>query len=123
MVDYKAMGRRIKIKRNEKRLSQKQVAERINISTSYYGNIERGNRIPSIDTLVDIANVLDVGMDYLLAESLDAAFPLRTPEERRTVRNYLRAVIDELDYSDTEERGDASAGLPFAPKYPETENE
>ena len=100
MVNYEAMGRRIKIMRHERRLSQQQVAQMINISLSYYGNIERGNRIPSIDTLVDIANALGVGMDYLLAESVEAAIRLRSPEERRTVRNYLRDVILELDFEE-----------------------
>lgn len=105
MVNYEAMGRRIKIMRHERRLSQRQVAQMISISLSYYGNIERGNRIPSIDTLVDIANALGVGMDYLLAESVDAAIRLRSPEERRTVRNYLRDVILELDYEEDQYDG------------------
>lgn len=105
MVNYEAMGRRIKIMRHERHLSQRQVAQMISISLSYYGNIERGNRIPSIDTLVDIANALGVGMDYLLAESVDAAIRLRSPEERRTVRNYLRDVILELDYEEDQYDG------------------
>lgn len=100
MVNYEAMGRRIKIMRHERRMSQEQVARKINISLSYYGNIERGNRIPSVDTLVDIANALGVGLDYLLAESVEAAVRLRSPEERRTVRNYLRDVILELDFEE-----------------------
>ena len=103
MVDYEAMGRRIKILRHERRMSQEQVAKKINISLSYFGNIERGNRIPSIDTLVDIANALGVGLDYLLAESVDAAVRLRSPEDRRTVRNYLRDVLLELDFGEDEE--------------------
>ena len=123
MVDYQAMGRRIKIKRHEKMMSQQQVADKINISLSHYGNIERGNRIPSVDTLVAIANVLGVGMDYLLAESVDVAFPLRTPEERRTVRNYLRTVIDELDYSITEDTAYPADEKVKRIKYPEDENE
>ena len=52
---------RLKSARAAKDLSQEQLARSINISTSYYGNIERGIRIPSIDTLVAIANALGVG--------------------------------------------------------------
>lgn len=96
MVNYEDMGRRIKIMRHERRLSQQQVAQMVNVSLSYFGNIERGVRIPSIDTLVDIANALNVGLDYLLAESVNAAIRLRSEDERRTVRNYLRDVILEL---------------------------
>ena len=99
MVDYVAMGRRMKLKRREKKMSQEEMAKAVQISMSFYGNIERGKRIPSIDTLVIIANVLDVGTDYLLAESVTAAYAQRSPEELRLLRRYLREKVAELDYS------------------------
>lgn len=99
MVDYVAMGRRMKLKRREKKMSQEEMAKAVQISMSFYGNIERGKRIPSIDTLVAIANVLDVGTDYLLAESVTAAYAQRSPEELRLLRRYLREKVAELDYS------------------------
>ncbi len=99
MVDYAAMGRRMKLKRREKKMSQEEMAKAVQISMSFYGNIERGKRIPSIDTLVAIANVLDVGTDYLLAESVTAAYAQRSPEELRLLRRYLREKVAELDYS------------------------
>ena len=99
MVDYVAMGRRMKLKRREKKMSQEEMAKAVQISMSFYGNIERGKRVPSIDTLVAIANVLDVGTDYLLAESVTAAYAQRSPEELRLLRRYLREKVAELDYS------------------------
>ena len=99
MVDYVAMGRRMKLKRREKKMSQEEMAKAVQISMSFYGNIERGKRIPSIDTMVAIANVLDVGTDYLLAESVTAAYAQRSPEELRLLRRYLREKVAELDYS------------------------
>ena len=99
MVDYVAMGRRMKLKRREKKMSQEEMAKAVQISMSFYGNIERGKRIPSIDTLVAIANVLDVGTDYLLAESVTAAYAQRSPEELSLLRRYLREKVAELDYS------------------------
>ena len=103
MVDYQSMGRRMKVKRRSKHLSQQDMAKMIGISSSFYGNIERGLRIPSIDTLVQIANVLDVGVDYLLFNSLKAAKPQHTPEEMRLLARYLRARMAELDYVDAGE--------------------
>ena len=99
MVDYVAMGRRMKLKRREKKMSQEEMAKAVQISMSFYGNIERGKRIPSIDTLVAIAKGLDVGTDYLLAESVTAAYAQRSPEELRLLRRYLREKVAELDYS------------------------
>lgn len=69
--DAKALGARICRIRQEYGLQQKEAAERVNISLSYYGNIERGKRTPSLDILVRIANGLGVGTDTLLRDSLE----------------------------------------------------
>ena len=112
MVDYHAMGKRIKMKRRARKMSQADIAKAVQISASYYGNIERGNRIPSIDTLVAIANELKVGLDFLLADSLSYAYTRHTAEESRLLSRYLRDRVEELDYgsveesfSDSEDRG------------------
>ncbi len=99
MVNYLAMGNRMKIKRRAKKMSQEEIARAVQISMSFYGNIERGRRIPSIDTLVAIANVLEVGVDYLLADSLTSAEAQHSPEEVRVLTRYLRDRVAELDYS------------------------
>ena len=108
MVDYDALGKRIRFKRRVKHMTQAQVADAIHISLSFYGNIERGIRIPSIDTLVDIANVLGVGTDFLLTESVEVVRRQRNPDELRILTRYLRDKIEELDYGDSprEEEGD-----------------
>ncbi|MBQ9263975.1 MAG: helix-turn-helix transcriptional regulator [Clostridia bacterium] len=98
MVDYESMGKRIRYKRRMKKVSQEELAKSINISPSFYGNIERGMRIPSIDTLVDIANFLGTGTDYLLAESVDVAGRVHTRDELRIISRFLRDDVEELDY-------------------------
>lgn len=98
MVDYVLMGRRMKMKRRSKHLSQEYIANEVHISPSFYGNIERGIRIPSVDTLVAIANALEVGTDYLLAESLTVAFTQYSPQEMRFLSRYLRDQVEEIQY-------------------------
>lgn len=110
MVDYESMGKRIRYKRRIKNLSQEEVARAINISVSFYGNIERGIRIPSIDTLVDIANFLGTSTDFLLAESVTLAGKRHTREELKVLSRYLREQIDELNFGD--EMNDAPEILP-----------
>lgn len=100
MVDYTAMGRRMKARRRTKKLSQEEMAHAVQISISFYGNIERGTRIPSVDTLVSIANVLEVGTDYLLADSIKAASNRHSKEDTRVLCQFLREKIAELDYGD-----------------------
>lgn len=114
MVDYESMGKRMRYRRRIKKLSQEDVAKAVNISVSFYGNIERGKRIPSIDTLVEIANFLGTSTDFLLAESVIVAGKRHTREELHVLSRYLRDQIVELDYS-------ALDGLPEEPALPPEE--
>ena len=98
MVDYEKMGKRMKYKRQTKNMNQEDIAKKVQISPSYYGNIERGNRVPSVDTLVAIANALEVGTDFLLADSLAAVNPQRTEQETRVLTRFLRDRVEELKY-------------------------
>jgi len=100
MVDYAAMGKRMKARRRSKKLSQEAMANAVNISVSFYGNIERGTRVPSVDTLVAIANVLEVGTDFLLADSVPAAANRHSRQDAKVLYQYLREKIAELDYGD-----------------------
>lgn len=67
---YKLLGKRIKLERQKNNLTQEQLAEKVDISSSYMGQIERGERNVTIDNLIRIANVLNVSIDYLLQDSL-----------------------------------------------------
>ncbi|MFC4601826.1 helix-turn-helix domain-containing protein [Cohnella hongkongensis] len=51
-------------------LTQEQLAESIGVSDAYIGQIERGERSPTLETLVKIASRLGVTIDYLLHDSL-----------------------------------------------------
>lgn len=103
MVDYEKMGKRMKYKRQTKNMNQEELAKRVQISPSYYGNIERGSRVPSVDTLVAIANALGVGTDFLLADSLEAVNRQRTQQETKVLTRFLRETVAELSYEAEEE--------------------
>ena len=64
MVNYTALGNRIRSRRQHLGKTQKQIALEINVAPSYYSNLERGLRVPSVDTLVAIANALDTAPFY-----------------------------------------------------------
>ena len=102
MTDYEALGRRIRRKRQEKGLTQQQISAKLNLSTSFYGHIERGSRVPSVDTLVLIANELNTGVDALLRDSLKIPYkpdrnPLFTPQNISILRSYLHEQQSALD--------------------------
>jgi transcriptional regulator with XRE-family HTH domain len=69
-MDYDSLGRKIRHVRKQRGFTQREAAEKIGISTAFFGLIERGQRKASIETLVSICNALNVSMDELLADSL-----------------------------------------------------
>jgi len=68
-VNYAALGKKIRQKRLTVGLSQSVVSESVELSESFYGHIERGDRKPSIESIIRIANFFDLSLDYLLLES------------------------------------------------------
>jgi len=69
-MDYKRLGERIREERRKLGLTQAQLAETAEISDTYMGAIERGERSLTLDTLVRLVNRLGVTVDYLLADSV-----------------------------------------------------
>ncbi len=69
-MDYKGLGERIREERLRLHLTQAQLAEDAEISDTYMGAIERGERSLTLDTLVRLVNRLGVTVDYLLADSV-----------------------------------------------------
>ncbi len=60
---------KIKELRNEKGLTQKQVATLIGTTDSCYRNYELGIREPSLDILKKLCQALDASADYLIGLS------------------------------------------------------
>ena len=71
MINYKTIGKQIKIERIKQDLTQQEVAKAAEISMPHYSDIERGETKPSFQTLLNIANVLHVSMDYILCYEAD----------------------------------------------------
>ncbi|MDR0854596.1 MAG: helix-turn-helix domain-containing protein [Clostridiales Family XIII bacterium] len=64
-IDYNEIGKRIARRRRVLDLTQAELAERANLSTTYTGNVERGAKC-SIETLMKLCSALDVTPDYIL---------------------------------------------------------
>jgi transcriptional regulator with XRE-family HTH domain len=70
-MDYANLGKRLREERLKLNLTQEQLAEYVDISSSYMGQIERGERKVTLDTLLKITNRLNVSIDYLLKDSIN----------------------------------------------------
>lgn len=60
------MGEKLKSLRIEKKLTQRQVADRIGLAISAVSSYESGARYPSYDTLIKLSRIFHVSTDYLL---------------------------------------------------------
>ncbi|GHU35605.1 transcriptional regulator [Bacilli bacterium] len=63
------LQKRMKELRLEAKLTQKEVAEKLGISTAFYGQWETGKRTPASKNLQKIADVFNVSVDYLLGNT------------------------------------------------------
>ena len=79
-MDKKAIGKRIKSAREKKGMTQEQLAELVNLSPMHVSVIERGNKLPRLETLINIANILDVSADVLLQDVVNNQVKLHTSE-------------------------------------------
>ena len=88
-LDYKAIGKRIKIARIKADLTQERLAERIGISPTHLSNIETGTTRVSLSTIISIANALSVTGDDLLCDNIIMA---KVPFEKD-----IAALLEDCD--------------------------
>lgn len=60
------LGKKIRSLRQQKNITQKQLAQQLKLAESTIGMYERGERQPNNDLLIQIANYFDVSTDDLL---------------------------------------------------------
>ena len=100
-----SIGKRIRKFREHKGWRQEDFAEKIGLSVTYTGMIERGEKVPKLETFITITNVLGVSADQLLADVLDTGYHVKSssmtesieklsPTERDRIYCVVNAMID-----------------------------
>ncbi|MGH4050033.1 MAG: helix-turn-helix domain-containing protein [Clostridium sp.] len=64
-INYVKIGNRIRIEREKFDMTRENLSEILNISTYFLGQIERGERKMSINTLINLSECLHISIDYL----------------------------------------------------------
>lgn len=106
-INYNDIGKRIKLERKKRSITQEKLAENANISVVHMSNIENGNTKLSLPALVNIANTLNCGLDVLLcsnlrnnkapaSELLSDLLDDCTQNERTVIIETLQALKDSL---------------------------
>ena len=93
-LNYQAIGRRIRNYRKLRNIPQNLFAEMVGKSPTYMSYLENGSKHPSLETLLEVANILGVTPDMLLSDNLMNNNAVLSMEVQQLLR----------DCSDTEKR-------------------
>lgn len=104
-MDRTILGKRLREERLHCGLTQEQVAECINVSTTYVGLIERGERSVTLEKLILLAKCFHVTIDYLLQDALPPNLTMQDQQlhslwnsadehERSMILSIIKSVIN-----------------------------
>lgn len=74
VMRLESVGKNIRKYRLMRKLRQEDLAEKADLSINYVGAIERGEKTPSLESLISIINALGVSADMILADVLDNGY-------------------------------------------------
>ena len=108
IMNYTALGKRIREERRKRNLTQEQLAEMVHVTYSYIGQVERGQKGISLETLINVSNCLGVTVDFLLANYIDnddeylrqlwvRLVKNRSEKELDMIINVVKAITNGLD--------------------------
>ena len=91
----KAIGFRVKQAREFRNLTQDELAERMDVSTSFVSRLETGHSMPSIAKLYRISQVLDISFQDLVCDLFTVA-----PSSPDSIEIEIMQRLHMLSYSD-----------------------
>ena len=86
-IDYKMMGKRIRARRRELNLTQERAAELAGVSTSFIGQIERGEKVASVETLAALSEALDMDLDHMI-------LGVCRSDEVKSIKAEIQSILD-----------------------------
>jgi transcriptional regulator with XRE-family HTH domain len=99
---FASAGERIRILRQHKHLTQEQLGELAGLNPNYVGQVERGQRTPSVNAIHALAKALGVDPGFLLLApdksdspigNLMALIALATPEQVELITKIAETVV------------------------------
>jgi transcriptional regulator with XRE-family HTH domain len=94
------IGENIKLLRKKAKLTQHELALRANISRSYLADIERNRYNPSVETIKDIAQALNVPISSIIDGTSETDLPNLTKKDERDIQKKLQEIINDLNSKD-----------------------
>ena len=98
------IGKNIRKFRLAKKLRQEDLAEKTDLTTNYIGMVERGEKIPSLETFIKILNALGVSSDMVLTDVLETGYTVKNsmlnekleklaPEDRYRIYEVIDTLV------------------------------
>ena len=70
-VNYENVGNKIRERRNFLKITQENLADKINVSASFISDIENGRRKMSLETMIKISIALKTSLDYFVLDNIE----------------------------------------------------
>jgi len=96
-IDYEALGRRIRLYRKKRGLTQQALASLAKIETSNVSHIERAATKVGLPTLTNIANALDVTLDDLMGNNIKKNRKEREDKFHQAHIEAIRQLLKDCD--------------------------
>lgn len=71
------IGKNIRKYRVARNLRQEDLAEKAELSPNYIGMVERGEKIPSLETFINILNALEISADMVLTDVVNTGYTVK----------------------------------------------
>ncbi len=91
-MKWETIGSNIRKYRLEKKMRQEDLAEKTGLTANYIGIVERGEKIPSLETFVVILNALEISADMVLCDVVEQGYNIKN--------SILNEKISKLSESD-----------------------
>ena len=98
------IGMNLRNIRADRKMTREQMAERVGVSTTFYANLETGNKMMSVTTLKKIADALGVSTDSILyedrpceaADRIQKALSNQSQEVARIAEKLVQVCVTEV---------------------------
>ena len=103
-MNIDSIGQNIRKYRLVKKLRQEDLAEKAELSVTYIGMIERGEKIPSLETFITLLNALGVSADMVLTDVVYTGYTIKnsilndklekiSPKERDLIYDVIDTIV------------------------------
>ena len=107
-MDKVILGKKLREIRLEKGYTQHTLAQMAGVGNVYLGEIERGQKMPSLTSFIRLIEALDVSADYILKDEIQSGKDCiydeitqkmngLTPKQRKGAAEILDAYLRNLD--------------------------